>query len=454
MVAWLLPAAARELTLFAAAGVFVGGIDDVIVDLIWMWRAVSRRLLRHHYRVPALTAATLVRPTAPGRIAIFVACWQESGVIRHMLQSSLDRLVHHDYRIYVGTYPTDQETRAEVRAVRDARVRIVGGDRPGPTTKAECLNRLWRALRRDEQLSGTKYKAIVLHDAEDVVHCCELQLFDLMIESFDMVQLPVLPLIDRRSRKASWISGHYADEFAESHGRQLAVRAALGVGLPLAGVGCAFSRSAIDKIAGANGGNPFDESSLTEDYEIGLKLSGFGGKAAFVAMAAAPGAPLVATRAYFPATFEAAIRQKTRWITGIALAGWDRLRWRGGILECWMRLRDRRSILAACVLMGAYVSLLLNAFCFELHIHAHWPWWSRPLLTTTFGLLVWRLLMRALAVSRIYGVVEGCRAVPRIFIANIIAICAAHRALTRYVPGGVPRWDKTTHEYPEGAVCD
>ena len=46
-------------------------------------------------------------------------------------------------------------------------------------------------------------------------------------------------------------------------------------------------------------------------------------------------------------------------MTGIALAGWDRLGWRGGLAERWMRLRDRQSLLAALILCAAYLALLL-----------------------------------------------------------------------------------------------
>ena len=45
-------------------------------------------------------------------------------------------------------------------------------------------------------------------------------------------------------------------------------------------------------------------------------------------------------------------------MTGIALAGWDRLGWSGGLAERWMRLRDRRALLAALVLAAAYVALV------------------------------------------------------------------------------------------------
>lgn len=441
---WGLAIAARELSLFAAVGLLIGGIDDVAIDLLWLARLGWRRctVYRHHARC---TAHSLPPPERPGRLAIFVAAWQESGVIGPMLRTALKSLVHDDYCIFVGTYPNDPETQAAVRAVADPRVCLVGGLRPGPTTKAECLNRCWEALLRCERRTGVPFKAVLIHDAEDVVHPRELQLVDRLIERFDLVQLPVLPLVDRRSQ---WISGHYADEFAELHGRQVPVREAIGAAIPAAGVGCALGRGVLARVAAASGGRPFDETSLTEDYEIGLRLRALGARSAFVAMPAGPGEPLVAVRAFFPATLDAAVRQKTRWITGIACAGWDRLRWRGGVAERWMRLRDRRAVLAAVILAAAYLGLLLTVACWLVAEPIRWPGWSAWLLAATTAMLLWRMAMRCGTVWRFYGWREGARSIPRMVTANIILMMAARRALAAYVPGRVPVWDKTSHQFP------
>jgi adsorption protein B len=64
------------------------------------------------------------------------------------------------------------------------------------------------------------------------------------------------------------VSGHYADEFAEAHMKQLVIRTALGAGMPLAGTGCAMSTAILETVAATRDGDPFDASSLTEDYEL------------------------------------------------------------------------------------------------------------------------------------------------------------------------------------------
>jgi adsorption protein B len=435
----------REAALFAATGFLVLGLSDLAVDVIWL------RLRLHLGRSPAPAAELARRPAEADGLAIFVPAWDEASVIGHMLRGAVAAWGAGDWRVYVGTYPNDPAT-AAAAAVPDPRVRIVVGTRPGPTTKADCLNSLWRALLADETAEGRPATAVVLHDAEDVVHPDELRLFGSLLDRFDLVQLPVLPLIDPNSR---WLGGHYADEFSESHGKELAVRGALGAGLPSAGVGCAFSRRALARLAEERGGLPFDADSLTEDYELGLRIADRGGRSLFLRVWGEDGR-LVATREYFPGTLRAAVAQKARWTTGIALAGWDRLGWRGGLAERWMRLRDRQSLLAALLLFAGYMALILWVMLKAGEgLTGKGPEPLPPalsaLLAANSALLVWRLAVRAAFTASAYGWREGLRAVPRAAVSNGVAMLAAAAALRRYLAlrrGGRPEWGKTAHCFP------
>ena len=426
----------HEAALFAAVGFVVLGASDLAVDLIWVTIALKRR------PEPAIPP-----PKRAGRIAIFTPAWDEAAVIGAMLVHARDAFAGADHLHYVGCYPNDPATIAAVRAAAGPRVRLVIAPAPGPTSKADCLNRLWEKMVEDEIAEGRPVKAVVLHDAEDVVHSAELALFDALIERFDLVQLPVLPLVDPGSR---FVAGHYLDEFCEAHGKELVVRSAIGASLPSAGVGCAVSRGALAALAEAQGA-PFDPDSLTEDYELGLRLRAMQRPSRFVRIASGPGRPPIATREYFPATLDAAVAQKARWMTGIALAGWDRLGWSGGLAERWMRLRDRQSILAAFVLAAAYLALVLWILLLPTGRPQPFGPALSALIAINSGLLLWRLAMRFVFVARAYGWREGLRSLPRTVTGNIIAMMAARRALARYLGlrgGGAPRWDKTAHAFP------
>lgn len=435
----------HELLLFAGIFFLLGTIDELAVDLVWLWLKSTGR---------ATTVRGQIAPNQPldGQAAIFVPAWREAEVIGATIRHALSVWIQPDLRIYAGCYRNDRATAEAVIAVAngDTRLRLVIHDRDGPSTKADCLNRLYRALCVDEGRAGATARMVVLHDAEDMVDRHALTVLDTAIGDADLVQLPVLPVPVRGAR---WISGHYCEEFAEAHTKGMVVRDALRAGLPSAGVGCAIARSMLGKLADLRGADgPFAAECLTEDYELGLGVAALGGRQRFLRRRAADGR-LVATRACFPGRLDDAVRQKTRWIHGIASQGWDRLGWSRRPSELWMRLRDRRGPLTALVLAVAYLLVLLTA----LGVALAWaglapPLRLTPLLETLLWInlagFAWRAVWRCAFTTREYGLAEGLFAVLRIPLANFIAILAGRRALWAYVrslAGAAPRWDKTHH---------
>jgi hypothetical protein len=117
----------------------------------------------------------------PGLIAILVPAWDEASVIAAMLKATLKRLDYDRYQIFVGYYRNDPATAAAIASVIDPRVEPVELPVDGPTTKADCLNHLYDALIAFETANDCEAKAVVLHDAEDVVHRFELRIFDGLI---------------------------------------------------------------------------------------------------------------------------------------------------------------------------------------------------------------------------------------------------------------------------------
>jgi bacteriophage N4 adsorption protein B len=449
-LAEILSRVAAELALFAGAGFLLFGINDLLVDFIYFarrgWRSIAV-----YSRFPRAFASELPPSADPGFMAILVPAWDEAAVIASMLRATLQRLDYPNYTIFVGCYRNDPATAAAISSIDDPRVEAVPVDADGPTTKADCLNHLYDALIAYEMTTGRSAKAVVLHDAEDVVHPLELKIFDLLIDRAAVIQLPVLPLIDRSSR---WVSGHYCDEFAEAHIKELVVREAVGAAIPLAGVGCAIARKPLAELAARQEGKPFAGTSMTEDYEVGLRIGALGLKTMFVRIPARAGERgVVASRGHFPATIGTAVRQKARWLGGIALAGWDRLGWGGGLGERWMRMRDRRGPLAALLLLAAYGAALLwsqiwLAEALGAPIHARLDPALITLLTINAGLLAWRVLMRACFTASAYGLGEGLLSIPRLVVGNVIAMLAAARAVSVHFSGGPRRWEKTRHIFP------
>jgi len=449
----------RELLMFALFWLLIGMVDELVVDAVWFCLRLNPA---HHTRRLAHDAGGRA---LHGRIAVFIACWQEAAVIGATVTQMLNTWREDGYVLYVGCYGNDPETVAAVIATvgHDPRLRVVIHDRYGPTTKADCLNRIYAALCADEERSGCRFHGIILHDSEDMVHPLELTLMDRALFEVDFVQLPVRPELPEGRR---WVAGHYADEFAEAHARMLVVRDALGAGLPAAGVSCGFSREMLARIGvirereGDFG--PFASECFTEDYELGLLITRLGGRSQFLRCRDADG-HLIGTRSYFPNTLGTAVRQKTRWIHGISLQGWDRLGWGGGFVERWMALRDRRGPLIAVVLLAAYMLIVVEGMLGLMRWH-YGP--AMPVITAApawlrYGMIacmmgsVWRAAMRFMFTAREYGLREGVLAVLRMPLANIVMIMAGRRAVMAYcrsLAGGHVGWDKTEHVAGPGWV--
>lgn len=443
----------HELLLFAGVFFLVGALDDLAVDGVWLWlkasgQAATPRRARQHLRNRSLH----------GPVAVLIPAWHEAAVIGQTIRHLLESWPQPTLRLYVGCYRNDPATLAAgiAAACGDSRLRLVIHDCDGPSTKADCLNRLYAALVLDEARSGSRFASVVFHDAEDLVDAAALGLLDEAIAAgSDFVQLPVAPLVQRHDGWiARQIGSHYCEEFAEAHGKALVVRDALGAGLPGAGVGCAASRAALETLAARRAdGLPFASDSLTEDYELGLAIAATGGRCQFVRARGSDGR-LIATRALFPNRFDQVVRQKSRWVLGIALQGWDRVGWSGGMTERWMRARDRRGPLTALVLLAGYLLVVLTglmgiAVVAGLAQPAPLSPLLKGLLIANALAFVWRVAARFAFTAREYGLAEGLWAVLRLPLANVIAIIAGRRAVFAYtatMAGRTAVWDKTDHD--------
>ncbi len=453
---WLM-LAEHELLVFAGVFFLIGALDEICVDFVWIWlrltgRAKAQTLGPEPSRGQIANAPAAFGVHLAGDAAIFVPAWQEAGVIGTTISHMLSHWPHSRLRLYVGCYRNDPATiNAAIRAANgDSRFRLVIHEREGPTTKADCLNRLYAALEEDERRSGSAVRMVVMHDAEDMVDPAGLTLLDAAMETAVLAQLPVLPVPQADSR---WIGSHYCEEFAEAHGKAMVVRDALRVSMPLAGVGCAIRRGALAELASRRvGGSPFAADCLTEDYELGIRISAMGGNTAFLRYRHQDGR-LAATRACFPARLDFAVRQKSRWVHGIAFQGWDRLGWTRRPAEIWMRLRDRRGPFAAFILAIGYSLLVVASLSWGMHLAGFGVPRDispelRAVLVVNFVCFAWRALWRFSFTAHEYGAAEGFRAVLRIPVANVIAIMAGRRAFAGYVrslAGQLPVWDKTHH---------
>ena len=433
----------------AAIALLVSGIDDLALDLVCFWAWVRR-----HCRRGAVREERQV--VGQKRIAIFVPLWHEHVVIGGMVEHNVAAIHYDNYHFFIGAYPNDEPTLEAVRELesRFPNVHLAVCPHDGPTSKADCLNWIYQRMLLFEEHHEGRFDVVMTHDAEDLVHPESLAQINAYAGDYEMVQIPVLPL---PTRLRELVHGIYCDEFAEWQIKDMPARQIMGSFVPSNGVGTGFTREALEKLASSEHNLVFEPGCLTEDYENGLRIHKLGCAQMFVPLSKSS-ADIIATREYFPRNMRSAIRQRTRWIMGIALQSWERHGWRGTAPQLYWFWRDRKALFGNPVslfsnFLFAYGALSwlcarLTATPWSLARYALHP----ALLVTTLSIQIIQTSIRMACVGSLYGATFALGVPLRTVCGNWINSVATFNAVYRYYKARVLHlplvWLKTDHAYP------
>lgn len=442
-----------------ACWVILNGVDDLFIDLAALYAWVLRKFSsRPEDRAPEEAELSAVPER---RIAIFVALWREHRVIRKMIETNLANLNYSNFDLFVGTYPNDAPTIAAVQEAMKLHANVHQGSCPhdGPTSKADCLNWIYQRMLLYEEQNAVRFETVVIHDAEDIIDPDALRWINYHARSADMVQMPVLAL---KTPVGEILHGVYCDEFAEFQQKDMQARQLLGGFIPCSGVGAGFSRRALEMLAERNHNRIFEPRCLTEDYEIGFRIHALGLRQKFVPILIRHGRAL-ATREYFPHTFRNAVRQRCRWVMGIALQSWEFHTAQETLRYLYWFWRDRKALLGNVAAPVANILFLYGLATWCAAAIGHYPWglaresaFAVRLSYAGFALQVLHTSIRAWCCANVYGWKFAAATPARVIAANWLNCFATLRAIRTFLAcklSGEPvRWAKTDHLYPSRAA--
>lgn len=465
------------LAVITAVAILCSSLDDLFID-IYFWVSEIYRWVAIKTRYQPLGIEQLYQKDEK-YFAIMVPAWKEYDVIAQMVENTLATLEYKNFVVFIGTYKNDAETTAEAdRMARRYPLKVQRATvmNDGPTCKADCLNWIVQSIALYEERNQMRFAGVIMHDCEDIIHPLEFHLFNHLIDRKDLIQLPVLSL------ERDWhefVAGTYLDDFSEWHCKEMVVRERMTGLVPGSGVATCYSRNAIDLLAKQNNNMPFNTDTLTEDYEMSHRLKKLGAtRQIFVRFPVTYHAKrkkffsrreqtveiesMIATREYFPSSFRAAYRQRTRWILGVAFQGWQQMGWRGDLITNYLLLRDRKGIVTAFIgLLAYFIAANLGTFWllreagYEL---VRFPEFVQPesvtyqIFVINFWLFMNRIAQRVYFVFKLNGMEQGLLSVPRMAVSNVInffSVCRAWKIfLIHVITGKRIAWDKTQHVYP------
>lgn len=461
----------QSIGLAVALGFIVFSIDDLIWDMFNIVRKIRRgetgRLpIEHIDAVPAKL------------LAVVVAAWHEDNVLKAVIENMISSLQYPEsmYHVFIGVYPNDEATIDVVRKLEHNfnNVHMVVNTRPGPTCKADNINNIIRYIKQFELERKWRFASVTIHDSEDVVHPYELKLTNYLLDSYDVLQFPVIPLQKMPTFKnilRGMTIGTYADEFAENHYRTMGSREALSAVVPSAGTGYAVSHAILDVF----GDEPIcSEDSLTEDYKLSLVLAEKGFQTHFV-LEKVPRLmdnhtvrwDYVATRSFFPDTFKTAVRQKTRWIYGITMQSAKIAEMfkpnNMGFAGRYSLYKDLKAKLSNLMVLPGYLVFIYYIISLFVSVPYMYPQgsFSYELCVFLTFMMIFRQLMRAVSIINFYGfksMAVSCLLPPlmpvRLVWGNIINMTATFKAWKLYFVGAGNKkktksvaWNKTDHTF-------
>lgn len=465
---------------------FICGIDDTL----WVIFSMISGLLRRKKDEDADDVLDFdrLRNTPPKMLAVTIAAWHEANVIGNVITNFLNTTDYPKsmYHLFVGVYPNDPETIAAVEEVGKTfpNVHVIVNCLEGPTTKAQNLNHVIRQIKAFEKENGVRFAALTVHDSEDVIHTYELLATNYLIDRHDALQFPVFPIMEMprfRNFFRQLTTATYADEFAENHYITLVERRNAHAFVPCAGTGFALSRSLLEKIGDAD---VLPTGILTEDYMLSLSLFKKGvsfhyvlNRLPRVMKNGKQRTDYITTRSLFPATFKAAVRQKTRWTYGITMQSVSIRDVFGAngvsLIGRYTFFKDLKAkVLNLLPLLGYIASI----YCILAVVFSLEPLYTRDspvfyLALAVFAFMLIRQFFRGFALYHVYGlrsVFFGCLLPPlfpiRLIYGNIINFVATVRAFRLKLFGDraanktvkkehrqkaekTVKWAKTDHEF-------
>ncbi len=436
------------ITCLAIAGllIFVSSLDDLLIDILIALKLKSPRIKP----LPALKHNDKTKP----KIAIFVANWHEADVLGRMVEGNLANLSYRPLKFVLGVYPNDTDTRRvaeEVAKKHPELIEVVVNRRDGPTSKGQMLNEMFARVFEDREYAPD---LVVMHDSEDMISPRSFDVYAHHAKDSALIQIPVFSL---DSRRRSLVGATYMEEFAERHTREMLLRSHLGAFVPSAGVGTGLRKDLIVHLLNLRG-YVLQSGSVTEDYILGADAHDAGFKTTFAAHSdpSHTNEPIIATLEYFPKDLWASIKQKTRWVYGIAFEslfqqGWSERGW-----DRFFQYRDRKGSIAN-LLPVLSLAVLITGLILQPDFSQMSPWIATLLffvLAANTANIFLRIFFRARSFREVYGthnIIGLLLRWPVAFFVNAAAVTRAWRMFfveSKFATRPVT-WSKTTHEVPE-----
>lgn len=440
-----------SLFLFAMTMTIVSALvlhlDDLFSDVLWLFkRAFRRRVQQSEIQRWA---------SLPQRkIAIVIPCWKSASHLEQMIRGNLQRQKYENYRIFLGVYEEDRETRSVAHALSQSigskKVQILEFQQSSAPTKAALCNEMLRRIYGLDQ-SANRFEAFFVTDSDESWNSHTLLYLNGEFESAPMVQIPVLC---ERDEKISLSMGTYADELAEVVVKEIPLRSAMKSPPPPYCGGIFLQRTLLTTLLSTP--TVFSEDLLAEAYQLGRKSSLLGFRVKSESIFLEPSKEFLANRKFFPERVASAVEQKSRITFGVTFQNLKNF-YPQNLAETYFFWRDRRG--SWVTLFLSLSSLLVVLSLFEtVSATPILPPWLETISFLNFFFWIRRIFFRVYCTAMVYGWKLSLAVPLRWPVGNFINSISTWRALSYWWKSksrnSLPQWSPREKRIPKIFAID
>lgn len=172
---------------------FLGSLDDLFLDVVHALFSLKPKKISKQQWDDWIT-----KEEDP--IAVMIPAWQEYDVLEAMVKTNLKRIKYQNFHWFIGVYPNDEKTLSialRMQELYPEKITVVINSKPGPTSKAQCLNEILRVMTQGIETAIKKGdvpwipRFVAIHDAEDVIHPLSFTAINAQDDTVDFIQVPI-----------------------------------------------------------------------------------------------------------------------------------------------------------------------------------------------------------------------------------------------------------------------
>ena len=209
------------------------------------------------------------------KLAVIISCWRQFDLIETMLKHNIYSIDYENYDFFVVAHTNDLETILAIKTTARSlpHIQVVINPVPGPQNHASNFNAAYQHIQNYVKETQQPYAAYIIHYANEVIHPQAFKLYNSILATESVVQLPINYVKTYPETKLSKLFYYLR---GEALSKDLPTLARLSSLLPINYGGIAYRHDALQRLAEQLNNKPFQAYARKNSFDPAIAVKNAG----------------------------------------------------------------------------------------------------------------------------------------------------------------------------------